>query len=88
MDSRWFKEDRDQYKDAELQKAKEESQKALKNSTFMARRLRRILNEEYEACLAQEEDMSVDFLGNYAQKILVLHARRKCLKDIIKLLPE
>ena len=54
INSRWYKEDRTQPK-GEIQKAKDETAKALRNSTLITRRLKRILDEEIKKTYLKEE---------------------------------
>jgi len=83
LDSRWFKEDRALPKE-DQRGAMEASTKALKNSTFMSRRLDDILNEMLEAIDRNDED----FTKNYWERQAVANiARRKVLLEIKKLLP-
>lgn len=85
MDSRWFKEDREEARkdgtktETEL---KRESEKALKNSTLFQRRLSRILMEELEKTLRDDEDFSKP---NWEREHVANIARRKALKDVINL---
>ena len=82
MDSKWFKEDRALPK-AEQAEAKAESLKALKNSTFLQRRLERILNE----LLAETERSEEDFSQPNWELINVSNiSRRKTLREIIQLI--
>ena len=87
LDSRWFKEDRE-LPQAEQAQAMKDSEKAIRNSTLIVRRLKQILEEEYQACLTKEESLSVDFSApDFYKHVLSLHAQRKKLRDIINLLP-
>jgi len=82
MDTRWFKEDR-ALPESEQKDAKEESEKALKNATFIKRRLTRILEEEIEKTYLLEED--VDKPG-YKKRVLASAARRKAFKEVTNLI--
>lgn len=83
MDSRWFREDRKLPK-VEQAEAIEESKKALANSTLLIRRLTDILEEEISKTYTSEEDYTSVC---WERNVLSQFARRKTLKEIIKLLP-
>ena len=83
MDARWFKEDR-ALPASERAEAHAKSEKALKASTLMARRLTQILEDEVAKTYASEE--SYEGVG-WERKVAKLFERRKTLKEIIKLLP-
>ena len=83
MDSRWFEEDRKLPK-SEQKIAQEQSEKALKNSTLLTRRLTKILEDQIEKTYLQEEDFSDPA---YNLKVIASASERKALKGIIKLLP-
>lgn len=83
LDQRWFKEDRALPKD-EQQKAKEQSEVAIRNSTLMSRRLKAILEEEYEKCIRIEDDFQSP---GWKKRIVALNARRKTLREIAGILP-
>lgn len=83
IDSRWFKEDRKLPKE-EVAGAKEESRKALMNSTLLVRRLTAILEDEIERTHTSEE--AYEETG-WERRVLAAVARRKAFKEIIKLLP-
>lgn len=82
MDSQWFKEDR-KLPSQEQAEAKEESKKALLNSTFFQRRLERILNEMIAASGRDDEDFSKQ---NWQLEHVANISRRKVLREIIKLI--
>ncbi len=82
MDSRWFKEDRALPAD-ERHEAQEESIKALKNSTLITRRLKRILGEMLQEADKSDEDFSKP---NWKSEAIANISRRKTLNDIIKLI--
>lgn len=78
MDSRWFKEDRDLPR-GEHDEAKEQSQKALRNSTLFQRRLERIL----EDLLSETDRSDADFNDiNWSLKAAGNAMRRKTLNEI------
>lgn len=83
MDPRWFREDRKLPRE-EREEAITESKKALANSTLLIRRLTDILEDEISKTYTSEEDYT-----NVAweRNVLAMFARRKTLKEIIKLLP-
>lgn len=83
MDSRWFKEDRALPKNEQAE-AVRESEKALKASTLLVRRLKLILEDEIQKTYRNEEDYARD---NWQQVVLASAARRKTLKEVINLLP-
>ena len=83
MDSRWFAEDRKLPKKDQAESIKE-SRTALKNSTLLSRRLSHILTQEVEKTYTKEEDYEGT---DWAMHMYGLFARRKTLKEIIKLLP-
>jgi hypothetical protein len=83
LDQRWFKEDRALPKD-EREQAKEASEVALRNSTLMSRRLKAILEEEYEKCIKLEDDFQSP---GWKKRILALNARRRTLREIASILP-
>lgn len=83
MDSRWFKEDRALPKNEQAE-AVRESEKALKASTLLVRRLKLILEDEIQRTYRNEEDYARD---NWQQVVLASAARRKTLKEVINLLP-
>ncbi len=83
LDQRWFKEDRALPK-LEREKAQEESTRALLNSTLMSRRLKAILQEEYEKCIQIEDDFQSP---GWKKRIIALNARRKTLREIVGILP-
>ena len=84
VDNRWYKEDRDQYKGEELKKQKEESEKALRNSTLIIRRLSRILEEEIQKTYLEEEEYTHQA---WERVVLASAAKRKAYKQVLNLLP-
>ncbi len=83
LDQRWFKEDRALPKD-EREQAQVATEVALRNSTLMSRRLKAILEEEYEKCIVIEEDFASP---GWTKRILALNARRRTLREIASILP-
>jgi hypothetical protein len=86
MDSRWFAEDRaEARKDKSLSEAKlkEESKKALKNSTLFQRRLDSILGDLIEESNRDDEDFTKT---GWERELLANISRRKTLKEIKKLI--
>jgi phage gpG-like protein len=84
LDTRWFKEDR-VAGDPELSREQTESTaKALANSTLLIRRLTRILEEDIEKTIRQEEDFDDPA---WERKTIAAAAERKTLRRIIELLP-
>lgn len=83
LDQRWFKEDRDLPKE-EQAKAVAESEKALRNSTLLSRRLKAIIDAEYEKCIQIEDDFQSP---GWKRRIIALNARRKTLREIRSILP-
>ncbi len=83
MDGRWFAEDRRLPK-AEQAQAIEESKKALLNATLLTRRLTAILEDEILKTHTLEENYEGE---EWSRKVLSMFARRKALKEVIKLLP-
>lgn len=84
LNPRWFKEDRANNTGTDYTKAKEASEKALRNSTLMSRRLKDICEEEVTATYHMEEDFDNPA---YERRIIAAAAMRKAYKTIIKLLP-
>jgi hypothetical protein len=84
MDTRWFKEDRTKYSGAEYTKQKAASEKAIRNSTLMSRRLKDICEEEVRATYHVETDFENPA---YERLIIAAAATRKAYLTIIKLLP-
>ncbi len=85
LDSRWFKEDREaEGTRDELAVKIKESDKALRNSTLMSRRLKAILEEEYTKCITIEDDFQSP---GWKKRILATNARRRTLRDILQILP-
>lgn len=83
MDHRWFKEDREHYEGSALQDQMEKSEKALRSSTLLQRRALDILEDMIEETHRKDEDLDQD---NWERKFIGNVARRKCLKEVIKLL--
>lgn len=83
MDSMWFIEDRKLPK-AEQAAAKAESEKALKNSTLMTRRLGIILDRLLEGTYKDDEDFEKP---GYHRRVIANASRRKTLREIKNLLP-
>jgi ABC-type oligopeptide transport system ATPase subunit len=82
LDPRWFKEDRKLPK-GEQTDAIKESEKIIRNSTLLRRRLKSILEEEVEATYRYDED----FENAAYERIVIANAStRKTLRSIIKLL--
>ena len=82
MDSRWFLEDRKLPKN-EQAKAKQETEKALRNSNLVRDRLRVILQQELDQSLRYEEDFENP---NWERVHVSEIARRKTLRQVIKLI--
>lgn len=83
LDQRWFKEDRELPKE-EQDEAKEQSTTAILNSTLVTRRLKAILEEEYQKCIQIEDDFQSP---GWKKRIIALNARRKTLREIAGILP-
>ena len=86
MDSRWFREDREQARKDKSKSETElraESKKALKNSTLFSRRLDGILDTLIEASNRDDEDFSKP---NWEREHVANISRRKALKEIKKLI--
>lgn len=83
LDQRWFKEDRALPKEEQAE-AIEATDKAIRNSTLMSRRLKGILQEEFEKCVEYEEDFKSP---GWKKRTLALNARRKTLREIASILP-
>jgi hypothetical protein len=84
LDSRWFKEDRVPGDPALTKQQTEETDKALRNSTLLVRRLTQILEEEVERTYLEEEKYEHP---EWERLVLASASRRKTLHEIIKLLP-
>ena len=86
MDSRWFKEDREMArKDPEATETelKEESKKALKNSTLFQRRLEGIIDD----LIRETEKADEDFKEPNWERVYVSNvSRRKVLREIKQLI--
>lgn len=83
MDSRWFQEDRKDKTGAERQQAIKESEKVLRNSTIIRERLKAILEDEFDKSIRTEEDFDNP---NWERLVISQIARRKTLREIIKLI--
>ena len=83
LDSRWFEEDRKLPREEQAQAIKE-TEKALRSSTLLSRRLSVILEAEYQRCLQYEEDFQSE---GWKKRVLAMNARRKTLREIIGILP-
>jgi hypothetical protein len=83
MDSQWFKEDR-QLPKQEQAKAMAESEKALKNSTLLIRRLGIILEGMKASTLKDDEDFEKD---GWERRAIANASKRKTINQILKLLP-
>ena len=84
MDTRWFKEDREKFKGKELAEEKKASEKALRGSTLMIRRLKRILEDEINATYLDEEAYEHPA---WERKVLAAAAERKAYRQVLNLLP-
>lgn len=82
MHSDWFREERALPKEDQVE-AKEETKKALKNSTILINRLARILNERMEATYRQDEDFSK---SDWERETIANASRRKTLREILTLI--
>ena len=83
MDSRWFKEDRDQYPRSEQKEQIEKSEKALRNSTLLRRRLQDILTEDLQRTYLVEEAFDDPA---WERKTIAAAAERKTIRRYLKLL--
>jgi hypothetical protein len=83
VDNRWFKEDRENHPRSELKKQQAESEKALRASTLLTRRLTDILKEDIEKTYLVEEDFGDPA---WERKTIAAAAERKTLRRIMKLL--
>lgn len=83
MDTRWYKEDREQYPRSEVKEQIEKTEQALRNSTLLTRRLTRILEEDIEKTYLVEEDFDDPA---WQRKTIAAAAERKTLRRIMKLL--
>lgn len=83
MDSTWFKEDRALPK-AEQAKAMEETELAVRNSSILLERLKRILNEGIQGTYSKEENIDSP---NWERVALGAAVERKTLRKILNLLP-
>ena len=83
MDARWFKEDRTQYPRSEQKEQIEKSEKALRNSTLLRRRLEEMLNEDLEKAYLIEEDFDDPA---WERKTIAAAAERKVIRRYLKLL--
>ena len=86
MDSRWFKEDREQAKKDKTvseKELKDTSEKALKNSTLFQRRLEGII----DSLIQETERADEDFTQPNWERVYVSNvSRRKTLRDIKQLI--
>ncbi len=83
LDSRWFEEDRRLPREEQTQ-AIQDTEKALRSSTLLSRRLSVILEREYEKCNQYEDDFAS---AGWKKRVLAMNARRKTLREIIGILP-
>lgn len=83
MDTRWFKEDREKYPRSEQKEQVEKSEKALRNSTLMRRRLQDILNEDLEKTFTVEENFDDPA---WERKTIAAAAERRIIRRYLKLL--
>lgn len=83
MDTRWYKEDREQYPRSEVKEQIEKTEQALRNSTLLTRRLTRILEEDIEKTYLVEEDFDDPA---WQRKTIAAAAERRTLRRIMKLL--
>lgn len=83
MDTRWFKEDRENYPRSEQREQINKSKEALLNSTLLRRRLTNILEEDLNNSYLQEEDYEN---AAWERLVIAAAAERKVLRRIIKLL--
>jgi len=83
MDTRWFKEDRENYPRSEQKEQIKKSKEALLNSTLLRRRLTTILEEDLSKSYLQEEDYEN---AAWERLVIAAAAERKVLRRIIKLL--
>ena len=84
LNPRWFKEDRANYSGDKYIEQKAASEKAIRNSTLMSRRLKDICEEEVRATYAVEEDFDNPA---YERRVIAAAGMRKAYKKIINLLP-
>jgi hypothetical protein len=84
LDARWFKEDRVPGDPELTRQQTEASDKALRNSTLLTRRLTQILEEEVAKTYLEEEAYEKP---EWERIVLASASRRKTLHEIIKLLP-
>lgn len=84
LSDRWFKEDRELYKGPELKEQKAESEKAIRNSTILIRRLRAMLEEDIEKTYLSEEQFDNPA---WERIVLAAAAERKALRRVLNLLP-
>ncbi len=80
----WFEEDRVSYKGQELKEQMDKSEKAIRASTLLTRRLRAMIEKDIEKTYSIEEDFT-----NPAWERLTIAAaaERKVLRRYLKLLP-
>ena len=84
LDNRWFREDHVPGDPDLTRQQKEHSDKALRSSTLLVRRLTQILEEEVEKTDLEEEAYEKP---DWERIVLASASRRKTLHEIIKLLP-
>ena len=84
LDGRWFVEDRVPGDQELTQKQKTETDKALRNSTLLLRRLKRIIDEDIEKTYHVEEDFDDPA---WERKVIAAAAERKTLRRLKDLLP-
>lgn len=81
--SEWFKEDRLKYKGAEYEKEKAETEKAIRNSTVIVQRLRRILDDKMQDASKERYDVETH---NYALRTAKAAGYEKAIAEIQSLL--
>lgn len=85
LDARWFKEDRVPG-DPPLSKQQAAStEEAIRNSSIIVRRLKRIIKEDIEKTYEVEEDFDNPA---WERKTIAAAAERKVLRRYLKLLPQ
>lgn len=81
LSNRWFVEDR---KEDNPEEATEASKKVILNSTLIRDRLKRMINEDLAKTYIEDEDFDNP---RWEVKVIANNARRKALRDVLKLLP-
>lgn len=81
LNSEWFAEDR-KFPKEEIEAQKKETEKALRNSTVIVRRLTQILEQRLKKCDTDEEQVD----EAYPFKVAQVSGKRKAYKDILNLL--